>query len=131
MPLKHGYSKKTISKNIEQETEAGKPHEQAVAIALSEARKAKTGHYADGGMTKAQSIVEAIKRKKHETQHLAMGGMIEEDGEIEPNEADDGFLSEEMHSPFDGDHEVESVESDDDVKKRILANVMSRIRNAR
>jgi Family of unknown function (DUF6496) len=40
MPLIKSGSKKAIGENIEREKEAGKPQKQAVAIALSVARKA-------------------------------------------------------------------------------------------
>ena len=41
MPLKKGYSAKSISKNIRTEIRHGKPRKQAVAIALSIARSAR------------------------------------------------------------------------------------------
>lgn len=41
MPLKQGYSSKTMSENIRREIGRGKPQKQAVAIAYSVARKAR------------------------------------------------------------------------------------------
>jgi hypothetical protein len=39
MPLKRGSSRKTVSSNIRTEMKTGRPQRQAVAIALSEARR--------------------------------------------------------------------------------------------
>ena len=41
MPLKKGKSKKTIASNIRTEMRAGKPQNQAIAIAMSKAGKTK------------------------------------------------------------------------------------------
>jgi hypothetical protein len=41
MPLKKGSSRKVIGANIRKEMHAGKPQRQAIAIALSSARKSK------------------------------------------------------------------------------------------
>lgn len=43
MPLRHGANKAAISENIKTELAHGKPHDQAVAIALSEARRTGAG----------------------------------------------------------------------------------------
>lgn len=41
MPLKKGYSRKSVSANIRAEMKSGKPQKQAIAIALDVARRAK------------------------------------------------------------------------------------------
>ncbi len=41
MPLKKGKSKKVISQNIRTEMRSGRPQKQAVAIAMSKAKKSR------------------------------------------------------------------------------------------
>jgi hypothetical protein len=57
MPLRRGYSKKTIRENIRTEIRAGRPPKQAVAIAMSVARKAKLARL--GGVKKKKPAKKA------------------------------------------------------------------------
>ena len=55
MPIKHGYSKGAVAHNIKVEQEMGRPHAQAVAIALrirdaELRRRMMNRHYSNTGM---------------------------------------------------------------------------------
>lgn len=60
MPLKPGKSKETVSKNIATEVEAGKPQDQAIAIAMSEAGKEKKMY--DGGPVIKDSTLDGFEK---------------------------------------------------------------------
>lgn len=62
MPLVKGSSQKAISKNIETEENAGKPHDQAIAIAMSKAGKSKQPKYKS--MAKYQARMEKKEKKE-------------------------------------------------------------------
>jgi hypothetical protein len=122
MPLKSGHSKKVIASNIKTEMEAGKPHDQAIAIAMSKAGKASTSNYFKGGMIKADSLIRSIKEKKK----LALGGMVEDDGNEEQEQIpgiDENGEDELMNSEF----EMPSEEPNE-MKQRILAQVLQKVR---
>src|SRR6266850_8554942 len=74
MPLSHGKSKETISKNIKTEVEAGRPQDQAVAIALNTAREAGAHipkkHMADGGYPHVTFLENVSTPEMKKTVHL-------------------------------------------------------------
>lgn len=63
MPLKKGYGKKTISKNIKTEVHRGKPKKQAVAIAMATARTAAKKAGKKGPKKAAKSKKKTTPRK--------------------------------------------------------------------
>lgn len=100
MPLDKSKSKKAVSKNIETEQNAGKPHDQAVAIALHTAHPNEKG-YSDGGiidtimglMGKKTTPLETDKKEAMSADNIdpvvtsssgtasgyAQGGLVQED----------------------------------------------------
>lgn len=84
MPLIHSASKKAVGENIRKEQEAGKPHKQAIAIALSEQR----ANMAEGGEADyeqeneqlidsvAQEMLDAIDKKDHKLMLEALSALI-------------------------------------------------------
>lgn len=157
MPLINSKSNKAIGKNIGREQDAGKPHDQAVAIAMEAQRRAKAKKMAKGGMInekmdpehepqdphakhlmeqvmehpEAEHIARAIMQKK-----MAMGGCYSEGGEV-----DDSLENDDLALHNEGDHdegeegpmlaEGGEIEEDNPImkKKRMLSGIMSQIRH--
>jgi hypothetical protein len=95
MPLKKGFSQESISKNIKTEMDSGRPHKQAIAIALSEARRARKAKMAYGGVVygnepeaseSAKDDLHDYKRElnkaREESPRLAYGGEVRHDEDL-------------------------------------------------
>lgn len=109
MPLKHSKSKKAFGQNVSAEMRAGKPQNQALAIAYSVARKAKK-MYA-GGETPDRNLplerdVRNHNQKLHPHASYADGGMVdEEDNEAGYSMPDDSPLLHDEHEDFLTDYD--------------------------
>lgn len=74
MPLIKGSSRETISQNIRTEMDAGKPQNQAVAIALDVARRAKR---ANGGAVHTGALMGKVAgRTDHRPIHVPEGAYV-------------------------------------------------------
>lgn len=83
MPLKKGSSQKTISSNISELVHSGRPHDQAIAIALSTARRSKkeVGGGAEGGervskVHKGPIVASVAGRTDHLPMHVEAGSYV-------------------------------------------------------
>jgi len=76
MPLKKGHSKEVVSSNIKEMIKSGHPAKQAIAAALSNARKYKK--MAEGGWAEGEdeSPDEIIEDSEHSVGHLAHMGQF-------------------------------------------------------
>ena len=81
MPLSHGKSEKAFSKNVATEIKAGKPQDQALAIAYS-TQKAAKGKKAKGGTISIEEHTRAMDRLRGEhaaeKARYAQGGAVED-----------------------------------------------------
>jgi len=71
MPLQTGTSLQVISDNIKTEQAAGKPHDQAVAIALSEARRSGSRFPQPRAVQKPRAMAKAVTSNAAGRDHYA------------------------------------------------------------
>lgn len=104
MPLITGKSKKTLSKNIATEVDAGKPQKQAVAIAYAKKREAE--HMSCGGEMEDSPTIKRIMKKYSKGGMVANGGDDDanELADSDPAEFDDLALRDELESTYGNDN---------------------------
>ncbi len=76
MPLKHGWSKKTISSNIKKLHHEGYPHEQAVAISLSNAKRSHVVAGKKAAKTRSENNQSNPYYKQNDKNHESEAGYI-------------------------------------------------------
>ncbi len=140
MPLMKSKSKKAFKENVSAEMHAGKPQDQALAIAYSVKRKAPKKMYA-GGETPDHNMPLERDVRNH---RYAEGGMVDDEDELSLSYQDpsDDLMHDE-HEDFLTDHDAEDPfndipehqhgdmhEGSDEDEHHILAELMKRRRRA-
>lgn len=141
MPLIKSKSDKAVGKNISAEETAGKPHNQAVAIALSIQGRAKKNKMNEGGMANekehpehepesamkyASSVAKMIQAKRKK---MSEGGLVEHEDELFlSGEQDDEDAVHEMTFPDDTEERMEEMDSPEDKRKKQIVRALGRAR---
>lgn len=110
MPLIKSKSKQAVGENISREMSAGKPRDQAIAIALSTQRRAKRKKFAEGGMVETPEFeTEMPQDEMHDEDFLSPE---QDDSALVVNTQDHLSQDQEMIEP-----------------KGLLVNVMERLKH--
>lgn len=139
MPLLLGKSKKTLSKNIATEMDAGKPQDQAVAIAYSKKREAqKMSDGDEASPTIERLVAKHVKKYMEGGMSYSEGGMVANGGDDEMSnladsdsaEFDDLALRDDLTSTYgDDDNAGDSLDNVQENKDR--EDMISRIMRQR
>jgi hypothetical protein len=90
MPLESGSSKEVISRNIAREVHAGRPQDQAVAIAMSKAGKSRsdTVPCSPEMRNKAQKVLDSVSARMDSIMQARMDAEKYEDSDEDEEETD-------------------------------------------
>jgi len=123
MPLMQGKSPKAFSHNIKAEMKAGKPQNQALAIAYAVKRKNMKKMAAGGEVSPHKEMIKEILMKK-----MNKGGMCYSDGgEVE-------YTDTAAHDPYDHDDflsdedQVSEMIFDEEKPKSMVEEIMAKLR---
>lgn len=141
MPLSQGKSRKAFSHNVEAEMNAGKPRDQALAIAYSVKRRNKK---AQGGQVNADELADVNSREsfngggydEHDAEeerqrrmsgapHLARGGQVNQENNPKIHVDDDWMSDEESDRPLiEGRENAEgALEDIDDISDTSISDI--------
>lgn len=121
MPLKHGHSRDVISFNVKEMMKSGHPQKQAIAAALSSARKAKKMYKGglvndDFGPAGTPKPVDSGNEDMYMTDEPAAGTR-------EPHDEQDMYMTSVPENAVNGDYEPEKTASPEEDSRRLAAMI--------